>query len=121
MIHDWQNSRSHPDRVVFGEAVGVGGAGAFSEGGTTTGASGTGPLLAKALGAVSADLVWKILRRNRMSLSRSHSWCVSRDPEFVRKAAEIVGLYLWICRTTRLSWPWRRSPISRRWSAPKVG
>jgi len=29
-----------------------------------------------------------------MSLSRQRSWCVSTDPEFIPKAADIVGLYL---------------------------
>lgn len=54
----------------------------------------TGPLLAKILGDVSADHVWRVLRRNRISLRRSHSWCESNDPDFVAKAADIVGLYL---------------------------
>ena len=35
-----------------------------------------------------------ILRRLNISLTRRHSWCVSTDPEFVPKAAAIVGLYL---------------------------
>ena len=54
----------------------------------------TGPLLAAALGDVSVHRVWKVLRDNRISLAQSHSWCESPDPEFVPKAAEIVGLYL---------------------------
>jgi len=53
-----------------------------------------GNLLAKALGDVSADQVWRVLRRHRISLQQRHSWCVSTDPEFARKAADIVGLYL---------------------------
>jgi transposase len=53
-----------------------------------------GNLLAKALGDVSADQIWRVLRRHRISLQRRHSWCVSTDPEFARKAADIVGLYL---------------------------
>jgi transposase len=52
-----------------------------------------GKLLAKALGA-SADSVWSILRRLGISLKRRRSWCVSTDPEFTQKAANIVGLYL---------------------------
>ena len=54
----------------------------------------TGPLLAKALGDVSDDKVWRILRQLNISLTRRHSWCVSTDPEFAPKAAAIVGLYL---------------------------
>jgi transposase len=54
----------------------------------------TGPLLAKALGDVSDDEVWRILRRNKISLRQRKSWCESTDPDFVPKAAEIVALYL---------------------------
>ena len=57
-------------------------------------ASWNGRLLAKALGNVSSDQVWSILRRLGISLQRRHSWCVSTDPEFEAKAAEIVGLYI---------------------------
>lgn len=52
-----------------------------------------GRLLGEAL-CVSADAVWDILRRERISLQRRRSWCVSTDPEFAAKAADIVGLYL---------------------------
>ena len=54
----------------------------------------TGPLLAKSLGDVSEHKIWRILRQLNISLTRRHSWCVSTDPEFVPKAAAIVGLYL---------------------------
>ena len=54
----------------------------------------TGPLLAKDMGDVSGHKVWRILRHLNISLTRRHSWCVSTDPEFVPKAASIVGLYL---------------------------
>jgi transposase len=54
----------------------------------------TGQLLAKALGKVSAQQVWRVLRRRGISLRRRRSWCVSTDPEFSRKAADVVGLYL---------------------------
>jgi transposase len=54
----------------------------------------TGPLLAQALGEVSEHKVWRILRQLNISLNRHHSWCVSTDPEFVPKAAAIIGLYL---------------------------
>jgi transposase len=52
-----------------------------------------GRLLAQTLG-VSADWVWATLRRHDISLQRRRSWCISTDPEFSRKAADIVGLYL---------------------------
>jgi transposase len=53
-----------------------------------------GRLLAAALGDVSPDQVWRVLRAHRISLARRRSWCVSTDPEFAAKAADIVGLYL---------------------------
>lgn len=54
----------------------------------------SGPLLAEALGDVSTDQVWRVLRKNHIYLRTSKSWCVSKDPEFASKAADIVGLYL---------------------------
>ncbi len=54
----------------------------------------TGSLLAAHLGDVSADQVWRTLRRHGISLRRRRSWCISTDPEFTQKAADIVGLYL---------------------------
>jgi transposase len=53
-----------------------------------------GRLLAEALGDVSADYVWQVLRGLGIALQQSHSWCVSTDPEFAAKAADITGLYL---------------------------
>lgn len=53
-----------------------------------------GTLLAKVLKDVSADYIWRVLRRHRISLERRHSWCVSTDPQFAAKAADVVGLYL---------------------------
>jgi transposase len=53
-----------------------------------------GSLLAKALGDVSADHVWRILRKRGIQLQRRRSWCVTTDPEFGPKAADVVGLYL---------------------------
>jgi len=53
-----------------------------------------GVLLAKALGDVSKHQVWRVLKAHDISLERRHSWCVSTDPEFAAKAADIVGLYL---------------------------
>jgi len=42
----------------------------------------------------SDDAVWRVLRREGICLSRQRSWCVSTDPQFAPKAADIVGLYL---------------------------
>ena len=54
----------------------------------------TGGLLAKALPEISDDEVWRVLRKHGISLQRRRSWCISTDPEFAAKAAEVVGLYL---------------------------
>lgn len=53
-----------------------------------------GKLLARALGDVSKHQVWRVLRAKAISLERRHSWCISTDPQFAAKAADIVGLYL---------------------------
>jgi transposase len=53
-----------------------------------------GRLLAAALGDVSPHQVWRVLKAHRISLARRRSWCVSTDPEFAAKAADVVGLYL---------------------------
>ena len=52
-----------------------------------------GGTLAKAL-AVSDDAVWRVLRKEGIQLRRHRSWCVSTDPEFTAKSADIIGLYL---------------------------
>jgi len=52
-----------------------------------------GGTLAKAL-AVSDDAVWRVLRKEGIQLRRHRSWCVSTDPEFAAKSADIIGLYL---------------------------
>jgi transposase len=44
--------------------------------------------------SVSADAVWRVLRKEGICLARQRSWCVSTDPQFAAKAADIVGLYL---------------------------
>lgn len=54
----------------------------------------SGPLVAKALGDVSVDQVWRVLRTHGIQLQRRRSWCVSTDPEFAQKAADVVALYL---------------------------
>jgi transposase len=38
--------------------------------------------------------VWRVLRKEGICLQRQRSWCMSTDPQFVPKAADIVGLYL---------------------------
>src|ERR1039457_3512880 len=53
-----------------------------------------GRLLSKALSNVSDDQVWRVLRKYDICLERRRSWCISTDPEFGPKAADIVGLYL---------------------------
>ena len=52
-----------------------------------------GAAVAEKLGA-SVHAVWRLLRREGIYLQRLRTWCVSTDPEFAPKAAEIVGLYL---------------------------
>lgn len=54
----------------------------------------SGKLLAKSIGGVSDDQVWRVLRKHGIHLQRRRSWCVSTDPQFAQKAADIVGLYL---------------------------
>jgi len=53
-----------------------------------------GRLMAEALGDVSDDQVWRTLRKHGISLEKRRSWCISTDPEFAKKAADIVGLYM---------------------------
>lgn len=52
-----------------------------------------GESVAAALG-ISAHKVWRILRKEGICLQRHRSWCVSTDPEFASKAADVIGLYL---------------------------
>ena len=52
-----------------------------------------GPAVAQRLNT-SVHAVWRVLRKEGVCLSRQRSWCVSTDPEFAAKAADIVGLYL---------------------------
>ena len=52
-----------------------------------------GSLLAERTGIPDYQ-VWAVLRRRGISLQRRRSWCLSTDPEFARKSADIVGLYL---------------------------
>ena len=52
-----------------------------------------GGSLAQAL-KVSDDAVWRMLRKEGIQLRRHRSWCVSTDPEFAAKSADVIGLYL---------------------------
>lgn len=52
-----------------------------------------GRLLGEAL-KLPPDYVWAVLRRYGIQLERRRSWCISTDPQFAEKAADIVGLYL---------------------------
>ena len=54
----------------------------------------TALLLAKALCDVHEQYIWRFLRAQKIDLSGRKSWCESKDPDFVAKAAEIVGLYM---------------------------
>ena len=54
----------------------------------------TGPLLANALGDVGVQYVWRFLRSHKIDLAARKSWCESNDPDFVSKAAAVVGLYV---------------------------
>ena len=38
--------------------------------------------------------VWRFLRAHKIDLAGRKSWCESNDPEFVAKAADVVGLYM---------------------------
>ena len=53
-----------------------------------------GNRLAEVLPGVSSHQIWRILRRHDICLQRRRSWCISTDPEFGAKAADVVGLYL---------------------------
>jgi transposase len=52
-----------------------------------------GPTLAAEL-ETSEDAVQRFLKKEGIQLARMRTWCISTDPEFAAKAADIVGLYL---------------------------
>ena len=54
----------------------------------------TAPLLSLALCDIHEQYIWRFLRAQKIDLSGRKSWCESNDPDFVAKAAEIVGLYM---------------------------
>src|SRR6202795_2033082 len=53
-----------------------------------------GPSIARALGDVDVQYVWRSLRKQKIDLAGRKSWCESKDPEFAAKAADVVGLYM---------------------------
>jgi transposase len=53
-----------------------------------------GPLIAAELVDVHEQQVWRFLRVQKIDLAGRKSWCESNDPEFVAKAADVVGLYM---------------------------
>ena len=55
----------------------------------------TGGLVAQSLGGVAASHVWRVLRKHGIHLQRRRSWCISTDPQFAQKAADVIGLYLY--------------------------
>jgi len=79
----------------------------------------TAPLLARALGDVHEQYIWRFLRARKIDLSGRKSWCESNDPEFVAKAAEIVGLYMAHRKMPSFS-RLTRSRRSRRLSEPRA-
>lgn len=54
----------------------------------------TARLLARELGDIHEQHIWRFLRTHKIDLSGRKSWCQSSDPEFAAKAADIVGLYM---------------------------
>lgn len=54
----------------------------------------TAPLIARELGDISDQHIWRFLRAQGIDLAGRKSWCLTTDPEFAAKAAAIVGLYL---------------------------
>ena len=54
----------------------------------------TALLLARELGDIHEQYIWRFLRAQKIDLSGRKSWCQSTDPDFVAKAADIVGLYM---------------------------
>ena len=76
----------------------------------------TAKLLAKALGNVHEQYIWRFLRTHNIDLAGRKSWCENNDPDFAAKAADVVGLYiappLWCALT--------KSPQSKRSSVRRA-
>ena len=79
----------------------------------------TGPLLAKALGDVDVQYVWRFLREHNIDLVTRKSWCESNDPELVAKAA-MWSASMSIHLPRRLFSVSTKSLRSRPWSGRKV-
>ena len=77
------------------------------------------PLIAKALGDVDVQYVWRSLRKHKIDLGGRKSWCESNDPEFASKAADVVGLYM-APPDKPSSYVSTRNRRSRRWSARRA-
>jgi transposase len=54
----------------------------------------TGPLLAEAVGSVSADYVWRVLRENRITLRKRNLHIQETRTPVVRSLVVLMGLYL---------------------------
>ena len=52
-----------------------------------------GLALAERVG-VKKSTIYALLQKDGIQLQRTRSWCVSTDPNFAAKAADIIGLYL---------------------------
>jgi hypothetical protein len=53
-----------------------------------------GSLLAQHLRDVFTHQIWRVLRAHQISLAPRRRWCISTDPAFAQKAADLVALYL---------------------------
>lgn len=51
-------------------------------------------MIAEALGYISEAQVWRVLEAHGIELQRRRAGVSARDPEFARKAVDILGLYL---------------------------
>jgi len=56
-------------------------------------ASWDGISLASVLG-IKKSTIYNALEKEGIQLKRTRSWCVSTDPEFAAKSADVIGLYL---------------------------
>lgn len=43
---------------------------------------------------INKSRVYAVRKTEGIQLQRMRSWCVSTDPEFAAKAADVIGLYL---------------------------
>lgn len=51
-------------------------------------------MLAKALGDVDVQYVWRFLREHNIDLAARKARCEGDDPQFATKAADVVGFYV---------------------------